>query len=420
MMETYSEKMLRALEEEDLAQAQLMLTKALKEDSGDVLAELGEELLALGFLEEAKQIFEQLAVQYPENDSVYIPLAEIAIEDNEIDQAFEYLEKITKESDFYPQSLLALADLYQVIGIPEVSEAKLKEAASLLPDEPLIQFALAELYFSVDRFKEAAVIYDTLSNSDITEISGISMQERLGTSLSMQGEFEAAIEPLENALEEERTDDRLFQLAFTHIQLKNNEPAINYLQELRTVNPQYQSLYLYLGQALQEEELLEEAQGVLEEGIKENPYQVELYHLASENAYRLHDKERSEQLLLQALELGEKQDETLLTLSNLYLNDGKYEEVITVLDQMEETGNPYAEWNLAHAYNELEEFVQAAVHYEQAAHELQHEPDFLKEYAFFLREEGRLEEARTLLNQYLHHEPGDMEALSVLEDLTER
>ncbi len=52
------------------------------------------------------------------------------------------------------------------------------------------------------------------------------------------------------ALAEERTDDRLFQLAFTNLQLKENEKAINYLQELREVNPQYQSLYLYLGQAL--------------------------------------------------------------------------------------------------------------------------------------------------------------------------
>lgn len=419
-MNTNSEKMLQALSEEDLAQAQIYLEKALKEDPADVLAALGEELLAIGFLEEAKQIFKQLLTQYPENDELFIPLAEIAIEDNEIDQAFEYLENISKESDYYPQALLAIADLYQVIGIPEVSEAKLKEAATLLPDEPLIQFALAELFFSVDRFVEAATIYEKLLASNIKEVSGISMQERFGQSLSMQGNFEAAIEPLEQALEEDRTDDRLFQLAFTYLQLKENEKAIYYLQELREMNPQYQSLYLYLGQALQEEELVEEAQKVLEEGIKENPYQVELYHLASENAYRLHDKEKAEKLLLEALALGEKQDETLLTLSNLYLDQERYEDVIRVVDQMEETANPYAQWNLAHAYNELEEYVMAAAHYEQASHELEHEPDFLKEYAFFLREEGQLNKTKELLTRYLKLEPGDLEALSVLDDLVER
>ncbi|MCG4305410.1 hypothetical protein K9858_00440, partial [Enterococcus lactis] len=86
-MNTNSEKMLQALSDEDLAQAQLFLEKALKEDPADILAELGEELLAIGFLIEAKQIFEQLINQYPENDGLNIPLAEIAIEDNEIDLA---------------------------------------------------------------------------------------------------------------------------------------------------------------------------------------------------------------------------------------------------------------------------------------------------------------------------------------------
>ncbi len=65
--------MLQALSDEDLAQAQLFLEKALKEDPADILAELGEELLAIGFLIEAKQIFEQLINQYPENDGLNIP-----------------------------------------------------------------------------------------------------------------------------------------------------------------------------------------------------------------------------------------------------------------------------------------------------------------------------------------------------------
>lgn len=39
------------------------------------------------------------------------------------------------------------ADLYQVLGIPEVSEAKLLQAKTIAPEEPLITFALAELHF---------------------------------------------------------------------------------------------------------------------------------------------------------------------------------------------------------------------------------------------------------------------------------
>ncbi len=124
--------------------------------------------------------------------------------------------------------------------------------------------------------------------------------------------------------------------------------------------------------------------------------------------------------MLKALELGEKTDESRLTLSNLYITEERFEEVITILNDLEETDHPYAEWNLAKAYNELEDFAVAKVHYEQAAQELSHEPEFLKEYALFLREEGELEKAKHLLYHYLEHEPGDVDMQSVLADMEER
>ncbi|BAK95325.1 tetratricopeptide repeat protein [Tetragenococcus halophilus] len=417
---TYSEKMLDALDQEDFAEAQLQLNQAIKEDNEDILEELGESLLSIGFLEEAKQVFENLKSRHPEQKENNLPLAEIAVENNETDAALELLEEIGSDSELYPQALLVTADLYQVLGIPEVSESKLKEASRILPDEPLIQFALAELYLSMDRFNEAAFIYQHLLELGEEEINNVSIKERLGTTLSLEGDFENAAEYLEASLEEGETDERLFQTAFVYRQLKDNDKSIRYLQELRELNPQYRALYLPLAESLQEEELVEEAQTVIEEGIQENPYQVDLYHFASENSYRLHDAKKAEDYLLQALELGEKTEETLLTLSNLYINEERFEEAIKTVKQMEDTQNPYALWNLAHAYNELEDFEQAGQYYEQASVELKHEPDFMKEYGIFLREEGRLEEAKSYLSHYLEHEPGDMEAESILDDLSER
>ena len=396
---SYSEKMVQALQAENLAEAQLMFEEALKKDDENTLADLGETLLSLGFLEEAKQIFQQLLEQFPDADGLNIPLAEIAIENNEIDDAFIYLEKIPETSDSYVQSLLVTADLYQVLGIPEVSEAKLKEAANLMPEEPLIQFALGELYFTNGQFVEAITRYQSIVESGTAQISAISLNERLGSSYSMLGDFEEAVPYLEAAVKEEQTDDRLFQLAFTYLQLHENQKAIALFQQLKTLNPHYQSLYLY---------------------IAENPFQVELYQFASENAYRLHDIAGAENWLLKALELGEKTDESRLTLSNLYITEERFEEVITILNDLEETDHPYAEWNLAKAYNELEDFAVAKVHYEQAAQELSHEPEFLKEYALFLREEGELEKAKHLLYHYLEHEPGDVDMQSVLADMEER
>ncbi|MHC5229355.1 tetratricopeptide repeat protein [Enterococcus sp. LJL99] len=416
---TYSEKMLEALHNENLAEAQLMLIEALRNDNDDLLADLGEELLSLGFLEEAKKVFIHLLELYPEAQGLNLPLAEIAIENNQIDEAFELLEKVSKENESYVQSLLVSADLYQVIGIPEVSEAKLKEAQKLLPQEPLILFALAELYFVNNQFTKAVECYQKLVADNVLTISAVSIYERLGSCYSMMGDFETAIPFLEKALNEEQTDDRLFQLAFTYLQLKENQKAIALLQQLRALNPHYQSLYISLAEALHEEEEIEQAKEILAEGLKENPYQIELYHLASENAYRLHDVLAAENLLKQGLEIGDRKDETLLTLSNLYVDEERYEEVIAAVGQMEEQGHPYAEWNLAQAYNALENFDLAKVHFEQAYQELNHEPDFLKEYGIFLREEGRLAEAKSILEHYLHHEPGDPEIQSLIDAIEE-
>lgn len=418
---TYSEKMLLAIEQEDLAQAQIELNEALRKDQPEVLMELGEVLFSMGFLEEAQSIYETLIKRLPENEADFLlPLAEIAIENDEIETAFELLEKIQPSSDNYPNALLITADIYQILGIPEVSEAKLKEAEKILPEEPLIAFALAELYFSNQQWSKAHEQYQKLLALEMEEVAGVDLVERIGNLLSMQGEFEAAIPYLEAAAETKETPDNLFQLAFVQLQLKENEKAIEALDKIRQLDPQYQAVYLYLAEALQAEERLEEAQTVIEEGLKENPYQVDFYHFASENSYRLHDSKKAEQYLIDALQTGEKEDETLLILSNLYLSEELYEEAIEAIEAMENTNQPYALWNLAQAYYQLEEFEQAAKFYEEASFSLQDEADFLKEYGLFLREEGRLREASEYLVNYLNLEPGDLEALSILEDLQER
>ncbi|MCD1023517.1 tetratricopeptide repeat protein [Enterococcus sp. SMC-9] len=418
MEKSYSEQMLEALENEDLVSANLAFNQALVKDDDSQLHELAQYLLQIGFLEESEQTFLHLLEKYPNNEELYLGLAEVAIENDNSDQALNFIEKVPKNSDYYVQALLLAADLYQMIGIPEVSEAKLTEAAKILPDEPLIQFALAELFFTTERFGEAATIYQILLNSNITEMADILLEERLGTALSMEGQFEEAVLHLRRALETQVTDDRLFQIAFVYRQLKENEQVIQYLEQLRSLNPQYQSLYLYLAEAMQDEEQLEEAQEVIEAGIKENPFNVDFYQFASENVYRLHDDKKAEEYLQKALETGDKLDQTLFMLSNLYLKQEEYEAVITTIDQMENPDDAYAQWNLAQAYNQLEDFSQAAIHYEKANIELHHGPEFMKEYGIFLREEGQIQAAKELLEHYLAHEPGDLEVQSILEALS--
>ena len=68
------------------------------------------------------------------------------------DEALDLLLEIEETSPEYPQALLVLADYYQMQGLFEVAEKRINEALAILPDEPLLHFAKAELLFETGRF----------------------------------------------------------------------------------------------------------------------------------------------------------------------------------------------------------------------------------------------------------------------------
>ena len=155
-----SEKMLMAIEAQDLEQAADWFEKALLEDSDSVLLDLAEYLERIGFYHQAKRIFSKLAPDFPQ---VNLNLATIASEDGELEEAFGYLEKIDSTDSWYVNALLIKADLYQMEGLSDVACEKLVEA-SRLSDDPIITFGLAEVDFELGHFTQAIKEYASLDN----------------------------------------------------------------------------------------------------------------------------------------------------------------------------------------------------------------------------------------------------------------
>jgi len=120
--------------------------EVLKAGSAEEKFLLGEELFRFGFLEEAGILFETLLKDYPDEGELLVLLAEISMEAGDEEKAMLTLERISESDPAFAQSLLLLADLYQMQGLYEVSERKLLEAKKVLPEEVIIDFALGELY----------------------------------------------------------------------------------------------------------------------------------------------------------------------------------------------------------------------------------------------------------------------------------
>ncbi|HFI0600613.1 TPA: hypothetical protein ACGO9Z_000357 [Streptococcus suis] len=397
-----SEKMLACLDQQDLDKANKYFKRALVQDDEETLLALAAYLESIGFLPQAAEIYGKLQSQYPE---VAINLAQIAFEDGLVEEAFGYLEAIPERHPAYLEALLVKADLYQAEGLSDVAREKLLEA-SHLSDEPIITFGLAELDMELENFKEAVSLYAQLDNREIYELTGVSTYQRIGLAYASLGKFEAAVEFLEKAVELEYDDQTVFELAALLFEQEEYQKANLYFKQLDTINPDFEGYEYAYGQSLHAEHQLEAALAMTQQGLAKNDFDANLLLQASQYAYELHDEAAAEDFLLRAREVIDDENEVALRLTNLYLEQERYEEVLLFLT--DDLDNVLARWNIAKAYMSLEEVEQALAIFDDLVADLADNPEFLADYVEALRLMGRAEDARVQAGRYLSLVPDDL------------
>ena len=406
-----SEKMIASLQKQDLAHANKYFERALTNDTEEELLELADYLESIGFFPQAKRIYETLAPHYPE---AYISLAQIASEDGQVEEAFAYLEEITSDSDWYVTALLVKADLYQMEGLPDVAREKLAEAKQL-SDEPLVTFGLAEIDFELGNFNQAIKEYASLDNRLIYEQTGVSTYLRIGVSYASLGKFEVAIEFLEKALEIEYDDAVAFELATILYDQKEYQKANLYFKQIDTISQDFEGYEYGYALALHAEHQTEEALRLTQQGLSKNPFDTRLLLLASQLSYELHDEQKAEEYLLQAQENAEDEEEIVLRLTNLYVQQERFDEVLKFEEQ--DIDNVLTKWNIARAYQALEQTTAALERYRLLLSDLKENPDYLEQYIYLLREMGDFEEAKHQAEHYLHLVPDDVEMQELYNSL---
>lgn len=396
-----SEKMLSAIEAQDLVQAEAWFEKALLEDSDSILLDLAEYLESIGFFLQAKRIYNKLAPLYPQ---VNLNLAAIASEDGDLEEAFGYLEEIRSNDPWYVNALLIKADLYQMEGLTDVAREKLVEA-SQLSDDPIITFGMAEIDFELGNFTQAIKEYASLDNRTIYEQTGISTYQRIGVSYANLGKFEAAIEFLQKAIELEYDESAVFELAVILYDQEDYQKANLYFKQLDTLSPDFEGYEYIYALSLHADHRAEEALLIAQQGLNKNPFDSQLALLASQVSYELHDTEKAESYLLDAWNNADDLEEIALRLTNLYLEQERYEDILALEDQ--DWDNVLTRWNIARSYQALEDIEKARELYGELHRGLRDNPEFLEEYIYLLRECGELERAKQEAQHYLSLVPDD-------------
>lgn len=406
-----SQRMLQALEEQNLEKAEEFFYQALEIDSSQVLYELAIYLEGIGFYPQAKEVYLKIVDNFPE---LFLNLASIVSEDGQIEDAFAYLEEIKPESELYVSALALKADLYQMEGLTDVAREKLLEALDY-SDDPLLIFGLAELDSELENYQEAIQGYAKLDNRSIYEQTGVSTYQRIGFAYAQLGKFEVATEFLEKALELEYEDQTAFELANLYFDQEEYQKSVLYFKQIDIITPDFEGYEYGYTQALHKENQLEEALRIAQQGLAKNPFETRLLLAASQISYELHDASAAEQYLLTAKENAEDMEEILLRLATIYLEQERYEDILFL--QSEEPENLLTKWMIARSYQEMDDLDTAFEQYQELSFEIKDNPEFLEQFIYLLRELGYIEEAKVNAQEYLKLVPDDVQMQELYERL---
>jgi tetratricopeptide (TPR) repeat protein len=310
--------------------------------------------------------------------------------------------------------------LYQLQGMPEVSERKLLHAKELLPDEVLIDFALGELYHQQGRNPEAISTYKRVLEYE-EEIGGISIHQRIAESLSGTGEFEEALPYFEKALHHQLEINTLFEYAFTAYQAGMYQTAIKKFTELKELDREYHSMYLYLAKSYEHLEDIDQALTTVKEGIHADEFNKELYLYGGKLALKKGLEGEAEEFFKEALALDPGYLEASITLLKVYLHQERHDEALECISEVRKYGedDPQFDWIEAVSFQKIERYDEALNSYHQAYNYFKDHEDFLEDYGFFLIEEGDQAKAKEVFTKLLQFNPTNDEYVSILERLNE-
>ncbi|WP_077326676.1 tetratricopeptide repeat protein [Virgibacillus siamensis] len=369
---------------------------------------IAELYIQWGFLKEASFILQELLQQFPKEGELKVMLADVYVELDRDEEAMALLNEIGPDDPEYTSTLIQLADLYQAQGLFEVAEQKLLTAKQHEPNEPIIDFALAELMFSTGSYTNAIMYYEKVL--PITkEIANVSINDRLAEAYAASGEYEKALEIYQDIDSED--SDTLFKYGFTALHAGRSDIAIKAWEYLIEIDMYYHTAYYQLAKTYESEDMTDEAYQTAKKGLKVDEFNKELFFLAGSLAHQLNANDESEKWIREAIALDPDYKEAILFLIELFKTNDNQAGIIDLLNEIKKIGanDPIYEWELAKAYNENELFDNALTHYDEAYNSLNEDSDFLKEYGYFLMEEGRQQKAVSVFEKYLAQQPEDIE-----------
>ena len=410
-MKSIVEQIQNALEEQELEKVYSLFHQFMNEVTEEQIEEL-IELAAFsassGFFDEARQAYLLLTQFEPEESAWTILLAEILVNQGEYDQALSVLYDIPEDNPNYPSVLVILSELYKAQGYYDVAERKLLLAKELVPEEVILDFYLGTLLFESGSMERSVQYLERfLKNS--TEETG---EENRARELLVEASLELGnAEPLQELISDEGLDsasnELLMSIAKHDVQEGNYDHAKKLYQEILSRDEEHYEALLGLSHIQMYEHEYLKAIMSLSKMTETYPYEKDPFFSLGVSYLSIGQMEKGQEALKQAYELSPESFEIMQAYTEILLYQEEFEEVQDILAREIEEGleNGQIFYLMARAKEGLEEFKEALEFYQKASVELEDSVEFIVDYVRFLREEGRVAEAKEWLEHGQNLEP---------------
>ena len=343
---------------------------------------LGDALTQAGFIKEAEAVFHHLHSHVDHDDEVLAYLTDIYIADGRLDEALSLINEAPKTKTV----LMLKAEIFQQLNMNDVS-IRLIHEAKVIEDEPILDYALAEIHYQDGDFQEALRYYHALLSQDIDELNGVNFNLRAAELYMNQIELEEAKVHFDKVDEKYYSNDDFYRKALLEYQLQSYESAKNLLNKVIDNEPYYINAYILLMNVHETEHELDAAKALLEQYLNQDVTNPLIYfHLGRVN-YRIGDSESSIDAFKQAIDLDQDYDDAYLMLFETLLKTERTDEVHLLVENLDTHAlSGESLYLLARIEQENENDSSALKYYQDAAKLIGESLEFYTHYYEYLSE----------------------------------
>lgn len=211
-------------------------------DLPEVMLYLADVWYRLGHLHEASELLANLLASPEKMDrplfqECQLLMAEIALTENDLEQAQTLLYQLKDEGYQEMELYLLLADLYALQDLDEVAVKYLELAHESVPDNEQLAAALAEMYIRIGRQHEALELLEHVSDPNV---DGLLFKARM---LAQNGEIEQAYAAFVEASAKEQSAEILYGCGLMAFHLGALEEAKLYIENMMVLDDEYMAGY---------------------------------------------------------------------------------------------------------------------------------------------------------------------------------